>query len=108
MSSDVKIDVTPAEVRRMASTLRRLAQAFDDLDDDTEADAPVSVSGDERVKTQLLEFGENWSLRRDDMAEQMRSLAALAREAADAYPRIERTIQSGYEPDPYRGGPSAR
>jgi hypothetical protein len=95
--TDVSVDVTPREVRRMAGALGRLANAFDGLDDDTERDAPVSVSGDERVEAKLREFGRNWSLRRDDMAEEMRMLRSLAAAAADAYVGNERLIGTSFD-----------
>jgi len=93
----VTVHVTPAQVRAMATRLRRLKTAFENLEGHTEAYAPVAVSGDSRVETQLLEFGRNWSSKRDEMAEQMDGLAGLALDAAKAYEGNERGMQRGFE-----------
>jgi hypothetical protein len=90
-----KVDVSPAAVRKMAARLRRLKQAFEDLDDDAERHASVPVAGDARVAARLREFAGNWRDRRTQLATQMAELAGHADEAATAYEETDRTAASG-------------
>jgi hypothetical protein len=88
----VKLAVTPSEVRKMAGRLRRLQEAFEDLDDDAHRHASVAVAGDERVATRLREFACNWHDRRLEVARRMAELAGHADGAASAYQEIDRTV----------------
>jgi hypothetical protein len=84
------IDVSPADVRRMAERLRRLKEAFEDLDDDANRHASVPVAGDERVAARLREFAGNWHSRRTQLARRMGELAGHADQAAEDYVDADR------------------
>jgi hypothetical protein len=74
----------------MARRLRRLQEAFESLDDNTEDVATLDKSGDERMAAALRRFGANWYDRRAEMARLMSDLAALADQAATAYVETDR------------------
>jgi hypothetical protein len=91
------IKVDAEFVRELAGRLRRVKDAFERLDDDTERYASESVTGDDRVTAQLLEFGRNWFDRRVEMAKQMEELAGHLDGAAGAYVETDRGLARPYD-----------
>jgi hypothetical protein len=85
-----KLDVNPAEVRRMAGRLRRLKESFENLDDEANRHAVVTIAGDERVAARLREFASNWEDRRVQLTSRLDELAGHAADAATAYEQADR------------------
>jgi hypothetical protein len=59
------------------------------------ADTPESVLGSARVSSALQAFASTWSIRREQLVEDLDTLAAHTREAVDSYHGTDQSLAAG-------------
>lgn len=83
MTSGVKYDVDPSEVRALAAGLSRVHQAIEELA--RRDPGPGPELGSPQVAQALDDVGRGWSKARAGIGEQVALLSRAARTAAEAY-----------------------